>query len=49
MRAAELGLSVEQYLALEPETSWHDRQLVERARDAFPMQISEAEPSHAAD
>lgn len=44
-RAEELGIKVEDYLKLNPEDR-NDNKLLAKAREAYPMQLSEAEPTN---
>lgn len=44
VRAQELGISVEKYLALDKEDK-EDKKLLKKASDAYPMQLSIAEPT----
>ncbi|MGB3618630.1 MAG: biopolymer transporter ExbD [Catalinimonas sp.] len=45
LRAASVGITTQEYLELEPDKNERDDRLFDRSREAFPMQISEAEPS----
>ncbi len=45
LRAEFLGISLEQYLELDPEDAY-DGRLIKKAKDAFPMKLSKAEPTH---
>ncbi|SDJ77942.1 Biopolymer transport protein ExbD [Catalinimonas alkaloidigena] len=45
LRAQEAGITVQEYLSLEPDKNPRDKRLYDKAREAYPMQISEAEPS----
>lgn len=44
VRAKELGISVEKYLALDKEDK-ADKKLLDKASEAYPMQLSIAEPT----
>ena len=44
LRADELNISLKEYLNLEKEDE-SDRKLLKKAKDAYPKQLSEAEPS----
>lgn len=44
VRAQELGISVEKYLALDKEDK-EDKKLLKKASEAYPMQLSIAEPT----
>lgn len=45
LRAQAAGITPQEYLELEPEKEERDKRLFDRSREAYPMQISEAEPS----
>jgi biopolymer transport protein ExbD len=45
LRADAIGISVEQYLNLDTGKNASDKEMYETGRKAFPMQISEAEPT----
>jgi biopolymer transport protein ExbD len=45
LRAEELGITLQAYLDLDTRRSPRDKQLYDQAKDKWPMQISEAEPT----
>jgi len=47
LRANHLGISLDAYLALKPKNA-DEKALIDQAKQAFPMQISDAEPTNFA-
>ena len=45
LRAESLGITLEQYLNLDGKENEEDKDMLDRARDAVPYQVSDAEPT----